>query len=174
MKYVAFLRGINSGKNPMIKMEVLRKAFEELGFENVKTVISSGNVIFETANIDTDALELEIESNLPDKIGFKSSAFVYKSDELQQLIEKNPFSNIELSSQVKPYVTFIKNGMRIPLSLPYEGDGFTILENFHGMVCSTVDFSKSNSPALMKVLDKELGKENTTRSWKTVEKVTLA
>jgi uncharacterized protein (DUF1697 family) len=45
--YVAFLRGINSGRNPTIKMDLLKKAFEELGLENVKTVIASGNVIFD-------------------------------------------------------------------------------------------------------------------------------
>ena len=47
-KYIAFLRGINSGGNQTVRMEVLRKTFEDLGFENVKTVLASGNVIFET------------------------------------------------------------------------------------------------------------------------------
>jgi uncharacterized protein (DUF1697 family) len=45
-KYVAFLRGINvSGKNK-ISMALLKVAFEDIGFLNVKTYINSGNVIF--------------------------------------------------------------------------------------------------------------------------------
>ena len=43
-RYVAFLRGINSGGNQTVRMEVLRKTFEDLGFENVRTVLASGNV----------------------------------------------------------------------------------------------------------------------------------
>lgn len=45
-RYIAFLRGINiSGKNK-ISMAELKKNFEELGFEEVKTYLNSGNVIF--------------------------------------------------------------------------------------------------------------------------------
>lgn len=45
-RYIALLRGINiSGKNK-IPMAELKKAFEELPFEEVKTYLNSGNVIF--------------------------------------------------------------------------------------------------------------------------------
>jgi uncharacterized protein (DUF1697 family) len=47
VKYVAFLRAVNVGGR-IVKMERLRKIFEELKFKNVKTFIQSGNVIFET------------------------------------------------------------------------------------------------------------------------------
>ena len=46
-KYIAFLRGIGPG-NPNMRNEKLRGAFEELGFKNVQSVISSGNVIFDS------------------------------------------------------------------------------------------------------------------------------
>jgi uncharacterized protein (DUF1697 family) len=55
--YVAFLRGINSGLNPTTKMNVLRTAFEEMGFNNVKTVIASGNVLFDTKSTSEAQLE---------------------------------------------------------------------------------------------------------------------
>ena len=42
--YVALLRGINLGGHKVVKMDQLRKAFEELGFEDVKTYIQSGNM----------------------------------------------------------------------------------------------------------------------------------
>lgn len=45
-KYIAFLRGVNiSGKNK-VPMAELKKGFEKLGFEEVKTYLNSGNVIF--------------------------------------------------------------------------------------------------------------------------------
>src|SRR4029077_19756102 len=46
-RYVAFLRGINVGGNRVLKMDDLRKAFESLGFKDVKTVLASGNVMFD-------------------------------------------------------------------------------------------------------------------------------
>ena len=45
-RYVAFLRGVNiSGKNK-VPMAELKKAFEKIGFSEVKTYLNSGNVIF--------------------------------------------------------------------------------------------------------------------------------
>ena len=52
LKYIAFLRGINVGGHKPIKMEALAKAFASLGFQNVKTVLASGNVLFESRELD--------------------------------------------------------------------------------------------------------------------------
>jgi len=46
-KYVAFLRGINVGGHHKVPMADLRKELEKLGFENVMTLLNSGNIIFE-------------------------------------------------------------------------------------------------------------------------------
>ena len=46
-KYIAFLRGINVG-NIRIKMTDLTRAFEDLGFKNVKTYLQTGNIVFDT------------------------------------------------------------------------------------------------------------------------------
>ncbi len=62
MKYVAFLRGINVGGKNKVKMETLREVFSSLGFENVKTYINSGNVIFETVETAGKELAAKIES----------------------------------------------------------------------------------------------------------------
>jgi uncharacterized protein (DUF1697 family) len=63
IRYAAFLRGINVGGNKMIKMQDVAKAFESLGFSNVKTLIQSGNVIFESAPTDDEKLIKKIEKN---------------------------------------------------------------------------------------------------------------
>ncbi|MBL0332528.1 MAG: DUF1697 domain-containing protein [Chlorobi bacterium] len=46
IKYIAILRGINVGGNKLIKMDSLRLMLENIGFENVKSYIQSGNLIF--------------------------------------------------------------------------------------------------------------------------------
>ena len=49
LTYIALLRGINLGGHKIVKMEQLRKAFADLGFEDVKTYIQSGNVVFKSS-----------------------------------------------------------------------------------------------------------------------------
>lgn len=172
-KYIAFLRGINSGKNPTVKMEVLRKTFEDLGFENVRTILASGNVLFESS-IDENTLEQKIEKMLPEKIGFKSDVIVLTIDELHKLVLLNPFKTIKITPHTRPYVTFIKEEPKTNLKFPAKVRSYTILGIFNGVVCSVVDLSDAKTPDLMKVLDKEFGKGITTRSWNTVERILKA
>ena len=60
-QYVAFLRGINVGGHVLIKMADLKKAFEMMGFENVRTILASGNVVFEYDQTDKKALTKKVE-----------------------------------------------------------------------------------------------------------------
>jgi len=54
--YVAFLRGINVGGHRRIKMAELRQAFESSGFQKVKTLLATGNVVFESPKTDAQSL----------------------------------------------------------------------------------------------------------------------
>ena len=56
MQYIALLRGINVGGKRKVQMNLLRTAFEDAGFTNVRTYINSGNVLFETP--ETELTEL--------------------------------------------------------------------------------------------------------------------
>ncbi|HSL46091.1 MAG TPA: DUF1697 domain-containing protein [Anaerolineales bacterium] len=167
--YVAFLRGTNSGKNPMLKMDVLKKAFEKLGFQNVRTVISSGNVIFETERTDVRALERTIEKALPKAIGFESATIVYKLADLQKLEKLNVFKDIEATRETRQFVTFVKEA---PKSSPkLDGEGFTILKKSGRALLSVIELSGLRTPDMMKVLDQEFGRTNTTRTWKTIQRI---
>ena len=78
MKYVAFLRGINVGGKNKIKMERLREICAALGFENVKTYINSGNMIFETAKSDDRKLAAKIEKAI-EKVWFLNRMAIFMS-----------------------------------------------------------------------------------------------
>ena len=60
----AFLRAINAGPGRVVRMNVLRQAFESLGFSGVATFLGSGNVVFETRATDVGTLEKKIERRL--------------------------------------------------------------------------------------------------------------
>jgi uncharacterized protein (DUF1697 family) len=171
MKYVALLRGINSGKNPMIKMELLKNTFESLGFKNVKTIIASGNVIFETDKVSEKLLEEKIEQALPKHIGFQSSTIVRTIEDIEKLFNKNPFKNVETGPDRRPHVTFLKHDPdTTKISHP---KGSHVVGIFDRVICYVIDIS-GKTPNIMADLEKQFGKTITTRNWKTVERILKA
>lgn len=89
-RYVALLRGINiSGKNK-IPMVQLKKEFEKLGFEEVKTYLNSGNVIFSSDEDDIKKLTKLIETAVKDQFGFDIPVFVISKDKLEDILHNAP------------------------------------------------------------------------------------
>lgn len=170
--YVAFLRGILP-TNPNMRNEKLREVFERLGFSNVQTVISSGNVLFESPSTDVKILETRIEKSLTEDLGLKSAVIIRSQEELEALIKKNLFKNFEDTPTSRLNVTFLKNTSDTKLTFPYspEDGSYQLLSLHDQAVCSVIDLSGSKTPALMSWLEKEFGKQITTRTWKTVHRI---
>jgi uncharacterized protein (DUF1697 family) len=90
--YLALLRGINVGGKNKVPMAELRACFEELGCEDVRTYIASGNVIFRSGKSSAD-LAQEIESVLPQKFRLDSTlvrVLVLSRDQLQDVVDRAP------------------------------------------------------------------------------------
>jgi uncharacterized protein (DUF1697 family) len=171
-KYIALLRGIGPS-NPNMRNEKLRGVFEELGFQNVQTVISSGNVLFQSSSKNVKALETKIEKAFPKKLGFTSTTIIRSQDELQSLIDKNPFKGFEDTPKSRLNVTFLKNDSDSDIKFPYKSKDKTykLLGIYNGAICSVIDLSGFKTPDLMTWLEKQYGKEITTRTWKTVHRI---
>lgn len=150
--YAAFLRGIMP-TNPNMRNEKLKSVFESLGFINVQTLISSGNVIFSTKTKvkDITALESKIEKALFKELGIKSPAYIRSKEELESIIKKDPFKGHTHGPKSYLIVTFTKKKPR------------EIFNNINTKQPTTAQF--------MALLDKEHGKDITTRTWKTVERM---
>jgi uncharacterized protein (DUF1697 family) len=171
-KYVALLRGI-APTNPNMRNDKLRGVFENLGFENVKTVISSGNVVFESPVRSAKKLEEKIEKALPEQLGFTSTTIIRSKAQIQKLVDKNPFGEMDHSQKSSLNVTFLKKKIRSGIKFPYKVDhrDYELLGMYGGAICSVIDLTSDKTPDLMLWLEKKFGKEITTRTWKTVEKI---
>ncbi len=90
-RYAALLGSINVGGN-RVKMADLKAALAQEGFENVATVVASGNVLFEHMCADDAMLARRIEGIVKDCFGIVSFAAVRTCDEIQQAISSNPFA----------------------------------------------------------------------------------
>ena len=107
MRYVALLRGINLGGGTMVKMEELRKTFEVLGFENVKTYINSGNIGFDCRKASESKLCKKIEDAVESKFGRFFSVMVRDQKSIDRVLENNPFEG-EYSSHKEMHVLFLE------------------------------------------------------------------
>lgn len=93
-KYVAFLRAINVGGHT-VKMDHLRRLFEELGFSNVETFIASGNVVFDSPSKNTKSLEKKIEGHLQKALGYRVDTFLRTTAELAEIATYKPFKDAD-------------------------------------------------------------------------------
>src|SRR5262249_53213795 len=96
---------------------------------------------------------------------------------IQKLVKREPFKAIKLTPETRFYVTFLSKNSKTLLKLPYETPekAFRILEATKRQVCSVVTLLPNRAtPEVMTILDKEFGKEITTRNWNTVVKICLA
>jgi uncharacterized protein (DUF1697 family) len=168
--YVALIRGILP-TNPNMRNDKLRGAFEAIGFRNVRTVISSRNVLFEADESDTDALEAQIDQALPELLGFPNTSIVRSQGQLQELVDRDPFEGLDHTHQTNLTVTFAKITPRTDLKFPYKGEGYVITHIRGREVYSVLDLTTGKTPALMSWLERQFGKDITTRTYKTVGRI---
>ncbi|MGB3453904.1 MAG: DUF1697 domain-containing protein [Moheibacter sp.] len=168
--FIVLLRGINVGGHHKVPMAELRQTMEKMGFTNVSTLLNSGNVIFETK--DKVGLESEIEFQLERTFGFEIPVMLRKFDEIQQMVQNNPFERFKADENTKFYVSFVKNKPDNEIDLPFfsEDKSFQIIEIRDKTVFGILDLSKGSTVKGMEVLQSLFGKDLTTRNWNTIVK----
>lgn len=174
IQYVAFLRGINVGGNKKVDMQELKKMFELAEYRNVKTLLNSGNVIFESDGKNKKYLAENIERKIEEKFGFHSDVILFSIPEIQKLVDLNPFKNITVTPDVRLYVTFTSDKPLSNLSIPYESPekDFKILAVEGNAIISVLTLSETRkTPEAMMMLEKEFGRKITTRNWNTIIKI---
>jgi uncharacterized protein (DUF1697 family) len=166
-RYAAFLRGVS----PMnAKMPQLKAAFEAAGFTDVKTVLSSGNVVFDAPRASVTSHQREAEAAISKHLGRDFLTIVRPIDALRELLASDPYKGFRLAPGAKRIVTFLRGKPASGPALPIELDGARILAMRAGEVF-TAYVPNPKGPVFMTLIEKTFGKELTTRTWDTVAKV---
>lgn len=175
LQYVAFLKGINVGGHNRIKMAEIREYFQNMGFQNVRTVLATGNVIFESEEKDKNLLNKKIELELHKTLNKDVKVIIRQWDYIKGLQSREPFKGIHMTPDIRLYVTFFPEKPESPtIAIPYTStqNEFKILQANDKEVFSVLDLSKGKGTSeLMNFLQKEFGSEITTRNWNTVLKI---
>lgn len=172
MKYVALLRGINVGGHNKIKMDELRAMFSTLGFEDVKSYINSGNIIFEIRKTGNDKLVTKIEKAIAKTFSLQIKVVIRESAEVANLVKQNPFHD-KMTDEKNLYVAFLSNHLsaenqELLLSNNNEFEEFAIIDQ--DVFCLS---NKGFQDGLLgkKYIDNKLKTSATVRNWRTVNKL---
>ncbi|MFA9559191.1 DUF1697 domain-containing protein [Evansella sp. AB-rgal1] len=164
MAYVALLRGINLGKKNKVDMKSLKALFEEMGFQNVRTYIQTGNVIADNLACD----EQQIESNLKATYGFDIPVIIRSKEELESLQQHDLFSKDNV------YIMFLKNQLsneQLQLLETLVDDEFTAIDNKAIIINLSKNYHQTKYTNTF--FEKKLEMPSTARNSNTVNKILL-
>ena len=169
-RYVAFLRGVTPGN---AKMTELKRCFETAGFTDVRTVLASGNVVFNARSSTETTLERKIEAAMETVLERTFYTIVRPVEFLHKLLESDPYTAFEIPSNAKRVITFLRRPCPGNLTFPIEFEGASILgvgdrEAFTFYVPSPL------GPVFMTLIERTFGKDVTTRTWETIKKCAKA
>ena len=166
-RYAALLRGVMT---TLVTMPQLVRAFERAGFTEVRTVLSSGNVVFSSPKASMRTLERRAEAAMLEEIGRSFVPIVRSIDRLREILATDPYADAKLPRDAKRIVTFLSVAAPTKLALPIELDGARIVA-MNGTEIFSAYTPTPKGPVFMKLIEKTFGKEQTTRTWDTVAKI---
>lgn len=152
------------------KMSELKRAFELVGFTEVKTVLASGNVVFDTRARSEDAIVRTAEEGMERHLGRSFPTIVRRVDVLRELLATDPYEAFDVDPEAKRVVTFLRQEPDPSPSLPVERDGAHLL-CVRGREAFTAYVRSPKGPVFMELIAEVFGEDQTTRTWDSVTKV---
>jgi uncharacterized protein (DUF1697 family) len=170
--FVALLRGINVGRNKRVAMAELRALLEGLGYTGVKTVLQSGNAVFDAPARKPASVATAIERAITEELGLSVRVLVLTGREVQAVAAGNPLAH------------FVTNGSRMVVHF-LSGEPDPKLLRAHDPLALDPDHARLGpkvvyqwcpdgilqAPEITAGLEKQFGLTVTTRNWNTVGKL---
>ena len=172
-RYVAFLRGINVGGRKVIRMEELNQMFKSAGFLNVRTLIQSGNVIFDAMTDQIAELTKELENLIRNILGYEVRVFVRSLEEMRAIVQSGPFVEKEGTDRRKYYLSLLASPAAKKSRLPFYSANKDLevirLDNDLAYIVSHEVNGKYKFPN--NFIEELLCVDATTRNWNTIKKL---
>ncbi len=169
--YIALFRGINVGGSNVLPMKELVTLLENIGSQNVKTYIQSGNAVFQNQEENASLLSNRIRATIKKSHGFEPQVVLLESEEIEKAVESNPFPAAE-SEPKTLHLFFLSSTPKNPdfdalESIKGDRERFALKDGvFYLHAPDGMGRSKLAANA-----EKLLGVSMTGRNWRTVCKV---
>jgi len=170
-RYVALLRGVNVGKAARVPMAGLRALLEGLGYDDVATLLNSGNAVFEAGRAGSAVLAGEIAAALVRDMNVAVPVIVKSSGEFDAIVRENPFAVASIDPS-RLLVAFTRD-VRSLATLAAIDDATDGTDEFHlgrhaaFLHCRAGLIASKAAQALLG----KAGKVATTRNWSTTLKL---
>jgi uncharacterized protein (DUF1697 family) len=171
-RQIALLRGINVGKAKQVPMGRLRELMEEWGYEDVVTLLRSGNVVFTGPGGASAKFAEQLAERLREAFGFEIRVVVRSAAELAKIVKANPLAGVA-DDPSKQLVLFLSDryapGTVADLDpADFEPEAFHLApREIHLWVPGGIN----DSPIVKALTEKRLGVTVTGRNWRTLEKL---
>ena len=176
MMQVALLRAVNLGPHGKIAMTDLRALMTDLGLEDGKTLLQSGNLVFGGGARTGAALERQLEAETKKRFGLTTDFFVRSAAEWSAIVAANPFPAEARKDPSHLVTIFLKEPVKsaavvalqaaIPGREVVRSQGSAARE-----VYITYPDGIGNSKVTNTLLERKLGTRGTGRNWNTVLKL---
>lgn len=159
--------------DPVFNNQTVCQCLERLGYSSVRSLQASGNYLFESGETDATKLEADIEMSIEQAVGFRRAAIVKNADDIARLIASDPFDGMTHNNRSYLLVTFTKQTIEPDFAVPYQPPGkpYTIVGVTHNTLYSIVDNTAAKTPDLMVWLERQFGKDISSRTWNTVLRI---
>ena len=171
--YIALFRSINLGGYNKVKMVDLRELISELGFANPRTVLASGNLVFDSDTRSISRLEHLLKEAIEDRLGLKTELFVRTAKEWAAVLADNPFPDEAKSHPAHLVVMFLKGApdRKKMTALESAVVGREVIHAKGRQLYIEYPDGIGRSRLTYSLIERKLSTNGTTRSWNTVLKV---
>jgi uncharacterized protein (DUF1697 family) len=169
---IALLRGVNLGGANRVAMADVRAALAAAGFAAVRSLLQSGNLVFETGEAEDQALETRVEAALRESVGLKADVVVRGPAAWRAMIRANPFPRQAETDPGRLVAMVLKttpaeNAEAAMAAIPGPEQARVVgREVFIWYPDGQADTKLAGAP-----LDRALGARGTARNWNTVLKL---
>lgn len=171
--YVGLLYSIVIDARHRVVMSDLRAIAEGLGYENVRTLVSSGNLVFETAETSVSSIERALEKAFAAFYHKHVDIIVKSADDWRRLVAANPFPVESEATPDRVGVRIMRDPLRPDLAeflRPYQTDGERVVL-VDGHVWTHYPGQMSLSRLAGQLTPKRMGGIGTARNWNTVKRL---
>jgi len=170
-RYVALLRGVNVGRANRVPMADWRALLEALGCKGVRTLLNSGNAVFDSPARSADGVADAIRSALAGKLAVDVPVIVKSEKDLVAIVRGNELA-APATDPSRLLVAFTRDakslaGLAALAPLVKAPERFHLGERAAYLFCADGILASKAAVALLG----KAGREATTRNWATVLKI---
>ena len=108
MRYIALLRGVNVGGHKLVAMSDLVALLTRLGFDEPRSLLQSGNLVFHTTGRTAAQLERTLDAEVLKRLGLETKFFVRSEKEWGGVVAGNPFPKAARDDPARLIVMFLE------------------------------------------------------------------